>query len=214
MADTEATHDLLVRCRAQDRTAFAELFQHYHARVFRSAFLITRRADAADDVTQLVFVELFSAFRRYDLSRPFLPWLYRIVHNVSMDYLKRDRRGADMPLPAEDGARDALIGPDPAPGPAEQAEQHETQRAMWGALGRLPVAQRAVLVLRYYEGLNESEMATTLGCRRGTVKSRLHRALRALSAEVGQHSRSAGGLALDSIGGSAAINVHPQEGGK
>jgi RNA polymerase sigma-70 factor (ECF subfamily) len=201
MTDAEGLQDLLARCKTQDRAAFAELFRRYHARVFRSAFLMTRRADAADDITQLVFVELFSAFRRYDPARPFLPWLYRIVHNISADYLKRDRRGADMALPADDGARDALLGPDPDPSPAEQAEQHEAQRAMWLALGRLPVAQRAALVLRYYEGLNEAEMAAALGCRKGTVKSRL------------QHPAHLSGMPVDPSVQGASITAIPPEGG-
>ncbi len=213
MADTEALRDLLARCKRQDRAAFAELFRLYHARVFRSAFLMTRRVEAADDIAQLVFVELFSAFRRYDPARPFLPWLYRIVHNVSVDYLKRDRRGGDVPLPDAEGARDALLGPDPEPGPAEQAEQHEDERAMWRVLGRLPVSQRAALVLRYYEGLNEAEMAAALGCRRGTVKSRLHRALRALADEL-QRQPAVSGLPADGMGGNTALSARPQEGGE
>jgi RNA polymerase sigma factor (sigma-70 family) len=213
MAEADELRDLLARCKMQDRAAFAELFRRYHARVFRSAFLMTRRTDAADDITQLVFVELFSAIRRYDLARPFLPWLYRIIHHISVDYLKRDRRGADFALPADDSARDALLGPDPDPSPAEQAEQHEAQRAMWQALGRLPVAQRAALVLRYYEGLNEAEMAAALGCRKGTVKSRLHRALHALGDELRRHPTTLGALRTDASN-NAAINVRPQEGGE
>jgi RNA polymerase sigma factor (sigma-70 family) len=213
MVENRAMQDLLTRCKMQDRAAFADLFREYHARVFRTAFLMTQNAEAADDVTQLVFVELFSAFRRYDLARPFLPWLYRIVHNVGVDYLKRARRGADMPLPAGEGARDALLGPDPEPGPAEQAEQREAQRAMWDALGRLPVAQRTALVLRYYEGLNETEMAAVLGCRKGTVKSRLHRALRALGDDLRQQPWR-GGLMADGPFGNSAIAVRPQEGGE
>jgi RNA polymerase sigma-70 factor, ECF subfamily len=213
MAKNGATQDLLKQCKMQDRTAFAELFRDYHARVFRTAFLMTRSAEAADDITQLVFVELFSAFRRYDLARPFVPWLYRIVHNVGVDYLKRARRGADMPLPAGEGARDALLGPDPEPGPAEQAERREAQRAMWDALGRLPVAHRTALVLRYYEGLNEAEMAAVLGCRKGTVKSRLHRALHALGDELRQQAWR-GGVMADGPLGNPTIAVRPQEGGE
>ncbi|MBA3346518.1 MAG: RNA polymerase sigma factor [Gemmatimonadales bacterium] len=122
VTDAAEIHSLLEQCQQQDRAAFAELFNRYHVQVFRSAYLITRRQDAADDITQLVFVELFSAFRRFDLRRPFLPWLYRIVHNVSVDYLKRDRRGRAL-TPTTDAQFDTLLGPDPTPGPAEQAEQ-------------------------------------------------------------------------------------------
>ena len=167
---------LYERCKRQDRAAFAELFERHHARVFRAAYLISHEAEAADDIAQLVFEELFTAFRRFDTARPFLPWLYRIVHNVSMDYLRRNRRGT-LPLLNPD----SMLGPDPDPGPADRAEQAEQREVVWSAMSHLPDHHRAVLVLRYYAGLNEAEMADTLGIRRGTVKSRLHRAQEALA---------------------------------
>ena len=179
VTDPAEMHSLLERCQQQDRAAFAELFHRYHVQVFRSAYLITRRTEAADDITQLVFVELFSAFRRFDLRRPFLPWLYRIVHNISVDYLKRDRRGRAL-TPTTDAQLDTLLGPDPTPGPAEQAEQAELRRTIWHAIDGLPVNQRAVLVLSYYGDLNEHEVADAMGVRPGTIKSRLHRARHAL----------------------------------
>lgn len=181
MSDASDLAALLRRCKEQDRAAFATLFERYHARVFRSAYLITHREDAADDITQLVFLELFSAFRTYNVSRPFLPWLYRIVHNVSMDYLKRDGR-AGIAVPLEEA--DTLLGADPDPGPAERAEQAELRQAIWGAIAQLPAYQRVVLVLRYYVGLNEAEMAEAMQVRRGTVKSRLYRAQQALAGAI------------------------------
>lgn len=184
MGDRDDLIALYGRCKERDRAAFAELFERYHRRIFSSAFFITHREDAAEEITQLVFVELFTAFRRFDTSRPFLPWLYRIVHDVSMDYLRRDRRAAHSPLPQADWQLDALLGADPDPGPAERAEQTELRRVIWQALERLPAKQRAALVLRYYSDLSEAQLAEVLGCRRGTVKSRLHRAHRALAAEL------------------------------
>jgi len=191
MTDAPELIALYRRCAAQDRTAFAELFRQYHRRVFGSAFFITHRADAAEEIVQLVFIELFTAFRRFDPARPFLPWLYRIVHDVSMDYLRRDRRSAHLPLPTTEWRLDALLGADPDPGPAEHAESAELQETIWRALERLPADHRAVLVLRHYSQLSEAEMAQALGCRPGTVKSRLHRAHRALAAELGEHHSAA-----------------------
>jgi RNA polymerase sigma-70 factor, ECF subfamily len=210
--DAAEIHSLLERCQQHDRAAFAELFNCYHLHVFRSAYLITRRQDAADDITQLVFVELFSAFRRFDLRRPFLPWLYRIVHNVSVDYLKRDRRGHVL-TPTTEAQFDILLGPDPTPGPAEQAEQAELRRAIWDALDHLPVNQRAVLVLSYYGGLSEHEVADAMGVRPGTIKSRLHRARHALRDTL---TRDHGTAPLEQIPPvSSQPRANPaQEGGK
>jgi RNA polymerase sigma-70 factor (ECF subfamily) len=169
------------RCKEQDRAAFAEVSRLHYRRVYISALYITHREDAAEEIAQLVFIELFAAFRRFDPGRPFLPWLYRIVHDVSMDYLRRDRRSAHSPLPTADWQLDTLLGADPEPGPAERAERAELQETIWRALERLPADHRAVLVLRHYSQLSESEMAEALHCRRGTIKSRLHRAHRALA---------------------------------
>ncbi|HEY7907830.1 MAG TPA: sigma-70 family RNA polymerase sigma factor [Thermomicrobiales bacterium] len=191
MTDVPDLIALYRRCTAQDRAAFAELFRHYHRRVFGSALFITHREDAAEEIVQLVFIELFTAFRRFDPERPFLPWLYRIIHDVSMDYLRRDRRGAHLPLPVSEWRLDALLGADPDPGPAERAERAELHEEIWRALERLPANHRAVLVLRHYGQLSEAEMAAALQCRRGTIKSRLHRAHRALAAELGERQHAA-----------------------
>jgi len=206
MSDADDLAALLQRCKEQDRAAFAVLFERFHPRVFRSAYLITRREDAADDIAQLVFVELFSAFRTYNPSRPFLPWLYRIVHNVSMDYLKRDGR-AGVVMPLDDA--DTLLGADPDPGPAERAEQAELRETIWGAMEQLPAYQRAVLVLRYYAGLSEAEMADAMQVRRGTVKSRLFRAQQSLAAMIGPAMQAAT-LPFTTGAGEAA----PQMGGE
>jgi RNA polymerase sigma-70 factor (ECF subfamily) len=192
VAESQDATILLRRCKEQDREAFAELFRQYQRRVFATAFYITRRDDAADDITQLVFIELFAAFRRFDLSRPFLPWLYRIVHNVSMTYLGRQYRERAIPLPDEEEQLDLLFGADTDLWPDQRFEREESRYAIWRALERLPAHQRAVLVLRYYGGLNERELAEALRCRRGTVKSRLHRAHQALAVELacGGHAES------------------------
>jgi len=136
--------------------------------------------------------KFFSALRRFDLNRPFLPWLYRIVHNISVDYLKRNRRAGET-TPVMDGYLDTLMGPDPDPGPADHAEQSELRRAIWQAMERLPVNQRSVLMLCYYADLHEQEMSTALRVRPGTVKSRLHRARQALRDELtrGEHALTA-----------------------
>lgn len=184
MAEQEALLSLLERCKNRDRAAFAALFAQFQLRVSRSAYLITRREDFVDDITQLVFIELYSALDRYDLGRPFVPWLYRIVYNICMDYLKRTFRDNALALPLAATYREAAMRPDPTFGPAEQVEQAEMRQAIMRAIGRLPVKQRSVLVLRYYDGLREAEIAEAVQCPVGTVKSRLHRAHQLLSKEL------------------------------
>ena len=142
--------------------------------MLRTAYGIVGNHHLAEDVTQQVFLELFTAIRRFDTERPFAPWLYRIVVNISLKELRRRRHRS---LPLEDAAPDL---PSLDPLPELIAEKSEVRRAMWAAVQSLRPKQRAAVVLRYYHGFSEAEMAVALGCRRGTVKSRLHTALRRL----------------------------------
>ncbi len=170
------------RARGGDRAALADLFARHHARVYRSAYLVTRSPEAADDIVQLVFLELFTALATFDPRRPFAPWLYRIVHNVSIDVLKRERyRHPTTPLA------------DATPGPTGEIGRAELRSDVRPALDGLSAEHREALVLRYYVGLPEREMAGVLGVRPGTVKSRLHRALLALGEALGPGSGWASG---------------------
>ncbi len=165
--------EAISQCQAGKQEALGVLFQLHHQAVFRTAYGITRNYDLAEDITQQVFIELFTAIQRYDPRRPFPPWLHRIAVHKSLDELRRPAKRV-VPI----GDADDL--PSPAPSPDDEAEKSELQATIRDALGGLEPKQRAVLVLRYYHGFSEAEMAVALHCRRGTVKSRLHYAQRRL----------------------------------
>ena len=169
--------EAILKCQRGDVEALGVLFELYHITVIRLAYAIVRDHDIAEDITQQVFVRLLSAIKRYDSSRPFAPWLHRVVVNVSLDELRRQRK-PDLPLEA---ARDLQTQSRP---PDDAVQQSEDREMLWQALGTLAVKQRAVVMLRYYAGLSESETAAALNCRRGTVKSRLHTALRNLADQL------------------------------
>ena len=168
--------EAILRCRDGDLAGLEVLFELHRVAVLRTAYGIVGNHHLAEDVTQQVFVELFTAIKRFDPKRPFAPWLYRIVVNIS---LKELRRRHHRSLPLEETAAD-LPSLDPAPDLV--AEESEFRRAIWTAVQSLSPKQRAAVVLRYHHGFDEAEMAVALGCRRGTVKSRLHSALRRLEA--------------------------------
>ena len=171
------------RCQAGDIPALGILFELHHRAIFRTAYGILRDYDLAEDITQQAFIELFSSIKRYDLKRPFPPWLHRIAVNRSLDELRRPKR-RDVPL---DAAREI---PSPSDGPEQEAEQSELSTAIGRALGDLDPKHRAVIVLRYYQGFSEAEIAVALHCRRGTVKSRLNTARRRLREIVTAHASS------------------------
>ena len=161
------------RCQAGEIAGLGALFELYERSVFQTAYGIVRRYDMAEDVTQQVFIRLFDAVKRYDNDRAFAPWLHRIAVNMSLDELRR-RKKRDLPL---DDAGDLHSKETP---PEEAAERNELREMIWECIGMLSPKHRAAVVLRYFHGFNEEEMATALGCRKGTVKSRLHNALKRL----------------------------------
>ncbi len=171
------------QCQAGNSAGLGALFELHHLSVFRTSFGIVRRIDLAEDVTQQVFIELFTAIKRYDLRRPFPPWLHRIAVHRSLDELRR-RKDRDVPIEA------AGELPSPSTSPEQAAEESELRANIREALGALEPNHRAAVVLRYYQGFSEAEMAVALGCRRGTVKSRVHYALRRLREILALHSPS------------------------
>lgn len=161
------------RCQAGEEAALGVLFELHHRAVMRTSYGIVRNFDLAEDVTQQVFIQLFTSIKRYDLKRPFPPWLHRIAVNRSLDELRRPRH-RDVDLRAAEELPSLSMRPE------QEAEASELRAAVRKAIGTLDPKHRATIVLRYYQGFSEAEMATALHCRRGTVKSRLYYALRRL----------------------------------
>ena len=149
---------------------------------FRTAYLITGDPAEAEDAAQTGFVKAYYALRadRFRPGAPFRPWLLQIVANEA-----RNRRTAAARRPALTlSALDDLPLVDSAPGPEAEAVASDQRRHLIDALNHLREEDRAVITYRYVLELSEAEMASALGCRRGTVKSRLSRALGRLRGEM------------------------------
>ncbi len=140
---------------------FEALFRHHWPRAYRAAYLVVHDAAAAEDIAQEAFLAAVRNLDRFDRSRPFAPWLHRIVVNRAIDWARARRLQA---VPSESVAA-------AAPPEAGWSEEIVT------ALRSLPVDQRAVVVLRHGLGYTPGEIARMLDVRRGTVNSRLRRAL-------------------------------------
>ena len=173
--------ELVGRARRGDLSAYEELVRRYQRIAHRTAYLIAGQAEA-DDAAQQAFVKAYHALDRFDPSRPFRPWLLRIVANEARN-LRRSagrRAGLELTLSAE---------PQPlAPSPEHEQVARERRQALLRAMKRLSESDREVLGLRYFLDLSEAEMVEAMGVPAGTVKSRLSRAmdrLREAAAEVG-----------------------------
>jgi RNA polymerase sigma-70 factor (ECF subfamily) len=160
--------------QADDLDAFEAFFVRHRNLIFRTAYYLTGDRHAAEEVLQDTFAR---AYRHRATLLPGvspLPWLHRVALNLCYSRLDRRRIDARPIDEATAGLADRGIAP------AERAEQSELRLIVREGVAALPVKHRNVVVLYYLHGLSLQETATVLDVRLGTVKSRLHYALRAL----------------------------------
>ena len=172
--------ELVERAKRGDVDAYEELVHRHQAIAFRTAYVIARLAPDAEEAAQDAFVKAYRALGRFRSGAPFRPWLLRIVANEARNRRRAGGREQRLAL------RAAAEGPsgDAAPSPEAAVLRGEGRAALLAAVERLPEEQRLAVVCRYFLDLSEEETAVTLGCRRGTVKSRLARGLERLRVEM------------------------------
>jgi RNA polymerase sigma-70 factor (ECF subfamily) len=176
--------ELVERARHGDEDAYAALVTRYQALAARTAYVITGSDADAEEAAQEGFVKAFYALDRFRAGAPFRPWLLRIVANEAINRRKAAGRRATVDLSV---ALDRP-SPDTALSPEGAALASERRDSVLGALRQMREEDRLVIAYRYFFDLTESEMADALGVARGTVKSRLSRALVRLRALIGEAS--------------------------
>jgi RNA polymerase sigma-70 factor (ECF subfamily) len=164
-----------------DASTYEELVRRHAEIAFRTAFLITGSAADAEEVAQDAFVKAHRALGRFRPGAPFRPWLLKIVANEARNRRRAVGRREELVLRA---GRESPSG-GAAPPPERALLAAEERSVLLAALESLDERDRLVIACRYLLDLSEAETAATLGCRRGTVKSRLSRALERLRAAEG-----------------------------
>jgi RNA polymerase sigma-70 factor (ECF subfamily) len=163
--------ELVRRALRGEIEAYERIVRTYQAMALRTAYVITGSAEDAEEVVQDAFVKAHRALRRFRPGEPLRPWLLTIVGNEA-----RNRRRANASRPPR--ARGDELEPGGSSPAAESAVLAANERRALGeALAQLSQADRDALACRYFLDLSEAEIASVLGVRRGTVKSRLSRAL-------------------------------------
>lgn len=164
----ESDEELMAAIARGEENALAVLIERHAGGLFGFLLRVSRDRDDAEDLLQDTWMRVARGARSFDSARRVRPWLYGIAANLARDAFRRRavrvRAGAQG---ASDGAAALHFRP------IERMDMRER-------LLRLPDRLREVLVLRFYEGFDEAEMAEALGVPRGTVKSRLHAAIGAL----------------------------------
>ena len=164
--------ELIERARRGEVMAYESLVRRYQDAAVRTAYVIAPDGDA-EDAVQEAFVKAYRALGRFRAGSPFRPWLLRIVANEARNRRRSAGRRAGLALRVAEDRRPG----DAAPSPESAVLDHEERAWLVAAINDLADGDREVIAARYFLDLTEAETAEILGLPRGTVKSRLSRAV-------------------------------------
>src|ERR1700726_38229 len=170
--------DLVKRCQSGQTEAFDELVTRYRTRVFAMIYNMVHNEQDAWDLAQESFVKAWKSIKRFRGRSSFYTWIYRIVMNVTIDWLRKKQvKGAgaefddSIQLKEIEPASRTLPKADPLP--HERMEQSEIRARIDSAIAQLSPEHRAVILMKEIEEMQYHEIAEALGCSIGTVMSRL-----------------------------------------
>jgi len=185
---TEQPDGLVARIRSGDPDAFEEFFTTYRRPVYITALAITRDPFLAEEILQDCFVRAYRARHRLRTDRSPLPWLHRVATNMCYSRIAR-RRMIMEPITA-------LIGnlvADLTSRPEQVVESREISEVLQRAIDTLPPKQQTAVILYYLHGYSLAESAEIAACHVGTMKSRVHYALKALRSRLPEERRAPAG---------------------
>ena len=169
---------VIERVLAGDVNAYEELVTKYEKSVYNLALRMTDNAEDAADMAQEAFIKAYNSLSGFRGDSKFSVWLYRIVSNVCLDFLRKQSRRPAVSLSVEDddGEEVQMDVPDDSMSPQQMLERQLTREAVREGLSQLPEDYRQILLLRELQGLSYDEIAQALDIGVGTVKSRIFRA--------------------------------------
>jgi RNA polymerase sigma-70 factor (ECF subfamily) len=170
--------ELVKRCQAGQTEAFDELVTRYRTRVFAMIYNMVHNEQDAWDLAQDSFVKAWKSIKRFRRHSSFYTWVYRIVMNVTIDWLRKKQiKGAgsefDDSIQLKEIDPASRTVPKAEPLPHERMERTEIRGKIDNAIGQLSPEHRAVILMKEIEDMQYHEIAETLGCSIGTVMSRL-----------------------------------------
>jgi RNA polymerase sigma-70 factor (ECF subfamily) len=166
---------LVRQAQSGSEEAIERLFRNHWPKAWRAAYLVVHDGAAAEDIAQEAFLAAIRSLDRFDRRRAFGPWLHRIVVNRAIDWTR-----------ARTLRREVTASVDQDPPARPDAPSAPYSADIVAALSSLPAEHRAIVVLRYLLEFTPGEIASALGLPRGTVNSRLRRALDRLGDRLGE----------------------------
>jgi RNA polymerase sigma-70 factor (ECF subfamily) len=168
--------ELVARAKRGELDAYEEIVRRHQSIAFRTAWVITGSAADAEEAAQDGFLKAHAALGRFRDGSPFRPWLLAIVANEARNRVRAAGRRERLVLRVAEERRPGGAVPSPEAALLDSEQREELLAAMAG----LSATDREAIACRYFLELSEGETAAALGCARGTVKSRLSRALERL----------------------------------
>ncbi len=165
-----------------DVNAFETLVLSYEKNVYNLALRMVKNPEDASDMAQEAFIRAYNSLASFRGESKFSVWLYRIVSNVCLDFLRSRSRHPTVSLSVEndEGEETELDIPDESQSPEALLERRLTRDSVRRGLDALSEEYRQILLLREIQGLSYDEIAETLSMELGTVKSRIFRARKKL----------------------------------
>ena len=175
--------ELVSLARSGDLAAFEELVARHRDKIFARALSLTRNEDEALELSQTAWVKGWQRLQQFQGEAGFATWMTRIVINLSLDHLRRQKRQRTDSLEALTEAHEGREPDLPVitENPTAGLERRELRRVIDAALDQLSVDHRTVLILHEFEEMDYKDIAKTMGCSLGTVMSRLFYARRKMA---------------------------------
>ena len=157
-----------------NREAFSAIIERYQDNVYNLALKICGNREDAEEIAQDSFIKVFRSLRSFKGKSSFGTWLYRIVYNTSITFVRKNKldilRLEDFPVDSVDFMRDSATD--------EEAEREYMKILLCYALQRLEHEDRAIITMHYYQDLSHTEISSITGISRSSIKVRLFRARR------------------------------------
>jgi RNA polymerase sigma-70 factor, ECF subfamily len=166
--------ELVMQATKRDHSAFSQLYDRYVDKIYRYIYYKVGNHTEAEDLTGQVFLKAWEAIGHYQCTeRPFAAWLYRIAHNLIVDHFRTRRDASSL---------DEITSlAEPGSDLDDIVDHHLTAETLRHALRRLTHDQQQVIILRFLEGYNTTEVAQIMGKQPGAVRTLQHRALAGLN---------------------------------
>ena len=177
--DAPSDSDLILSTRRGNVEAYGELVTRHQTSVFNVCYRILHEHAEAEDMTQETFLRAHAHLERFDIQRPFGPWIRRVAANVCLNHLEAQKVTVEL-----DDERDA----DDSQSPQSRLEVRERSEQIRLALASLPPHYRAVVELRHYQEMSYDEIAAELNLPMSDVKSHLFRARKLLAEKLHEAS--------------------------